>query len=224
MRLVCLLFTFENNTGQTDLRTDGPTDGHDLLKRCDGASKNVFSSSEENRYMACVKDPSPSTLARRGKRKQCLKRRRKSPWWWSFVLSPTSTMPLQPFHFQTCLEGWGKDVAEKFFFWRKMHVVLFENSSERIRVRMCFVNPAEPITGSFACQIIVYSIHFFQTRFDNRLDPVFFPSNLFPGIEPKMSRKKPRSGLYSHTTLYPTFYLSHLIDSSDLVTSEIICV
>jgi len=27
MRLVCVLFTFENNTG----RTDGPTDGHDLL-------------------------------------------------------------------------------------------------------------------------------------------------------------------------------------------------
>ena len=27
MRLVCVLFTFENNTGHTDLRTDGPTDG-----------------------------------------------------------------------------------------------------------------------------------------------------------------------------------------------------
>ena len=27
MRLVCVLFTFENNTGHTDLRTDG----HDLL-------------------------------------------------------------------------------------------------------------------------------------------------------------------------------------------------
>ena len=43
MRLVCVLFTFENNTGHTDGRTDGPTDrrtdgptdrrtdGHDLL-------------------------------------------------------------------------------------------------------------------------------------------------------------------------------------------------
>ena len=27
MRLVCVLFTFENNAGPTDLRTDGPTDG-----------------------------------------------------------------------------------------------------------------------------------------------------------------------------------------------------
>jgi len=27
MRLVCVLFTFENNTGQTDGPTDGPTDG-----------------------------------------------------------------------------------------------------------------------------------------------------------------------------------------------------
>ena len=27
MRLVCVLFTFENNTGQTDGSTDGPTDG-----------------------------------------------------------------------------------------------------------------------------------------------------------------------------------------------------
>ena len=26
MRLVCFLFTFENNTGHTDQRTDGPTD------------------------------------------------------------------------------------------------------------------------------------------------------------------------------------------------------
>ena len=35
MRLVCVLFHFENNTGHTDgptdLRTDGRTDGHDLL-------------------------------------------------------------------------------------------------------------------------------------------------------------------------------------------------
>ena len=28
MRLVCVLFTFENNTGQTDGRTDGPTDSY----------------------------------------------------------------------------------------------------------------------------------------------------------------------------------------------------
>ena len=27
MRLVCVLFTFENNTGPTDGQTDGPTDG-----------------------------------------------------------------------------------------------------------------------------------------------------------------------------------------------------
>ena len=27
MRLVCVLFTFENNAGPTDLRTDGRTDG-----------------------------------------------------------------------------------------------------------------------------------------------------------------------------------------------------
>ena len=48
MRLVCVLFTFENNMGptdgptdlRTDLRTDGRTDGHKLLQRCDGASKN----------------------------------------------------------------------------------------------------------------------------------------------------------------------------------------
>ena len=31
MRLVCVLFTFENNTGHTDRRTDGPTD-----RRTDG--------------------------------------------------------------------------------------------------------------------------------------------------------------------------------------------
>ena len=39
MRLVCVLFTFENNSGHTDQRTerptdeatDGPTDGHDLI-------------------------------------------------------------------------------------------------------------------------------------------------------------------------------------------------
>ena len=31
MRLVGVFFTFENNTGQTDGRTDGPADGHDLL-------------------------------------------------------------------------------------------------------------------------------------------------------------------------------------------------
>ena len=35
MRLVCVLFTFQNNTGRTyghtDIRTYGPTDGHDLL-------------------------------------------------------------------------------------------------------------------------------------------------------------------------------------------------
>ena len=36
MRLVCVFFTFENNTGHTN----GRTDGHDLLQRCDGASKN----------------------------------------------------------------------------------------------------------------------------------------------------------------------------------------
>ena len=46
MRLVRVLFTFENNKGHTDLRTDGPTDGptdgHDLILRCDGASKNRF--------------------------------------------------------------------------------------------------------------------------------------------------------------------------------------
>ena len=27
MHLVCVFFTFEYNTGRTDLRTDGPTDG-----------------------------------------------------------------------------------------------------------------------------------------------------------------------------------------------------
>ena len=27
MRVVCVLFTFENNTGRTDLRTEGQTDG-----------------------------------------------------------------------------------------------------------------------------------------------------------------------------------------------------
>ena len=32
MGLVCVLFAYENNT-------DGPTDGHDLLQRCDGTSK-----------------------------------------------------------------------------------------------------------------------------------------------------------------------------------------
>ena len=31
MRLVSFPFTFENNAGRTDLRTDGRTDGHDLL-------------------------------------------------------------------------------------------------------------------------------------------------------------------------------------------------
>ena len=35
MRLVCVLFVFENNTGPTDGPTDGwtdgPTDGHDLI-------------------------------------------------------------------------------------------------------------------------------------------------------------------------------------------------
>ena len=31
IRLVCVLFTFENNTGRTDGPTDGPADGHDLL-------------------------------------------------------------------------------------------------------------------------------------------------------------------------------------------------
>ena len=40
MRLVCVLFTFENNMGQSDERTDLRMDGHDLLWRCDGASKN----------------------------------------------------------------------------------------------------------------------------------------------------------------------------------------
>ena len=40
LRLVCVLFTFENNTGPTDGPTDGRTDGHDLIWRCDGASKN----------------------------------------------------------------------------------------------------------------------------------------------------------------------------------------
>ena len=52
MRLVCVLFTFKNNVGPTDLWTDGQmdgwtdgrmdrrTDGHNLLQRCDGASKN----------------------------------------------------------------------------------------------------------------------------------------------------------------------------------------
>ena len=40
MRLVCVLITFENNTGPSYGRTDGPTDGHDLIWRCDGASKN----------------------------------------------------------------------------------------------------------------------------------------------------------------------------------------
>ena len=43
MRLVCVLFLFEDNTGHTDLRTDGRTDGHDLLQRCDGASKKTKS-------------------------------------------------------------------------------------------------------------------------------------------------------------------------------------
>ena len=32
--------SFENNTGPTDRRTDGQTDGHDLLQRCVVASKN----------------------------------------------------------------------------------------------------------------------------------------------------------------------------------------
>ena len=31
MRLVCVLFTFENNAGRTYGRTDGRTDGHNLL-------------------------------------------------------------------------------------------------------------------------------------------------------------------------------------------------
>ena len=31
MRLVCVLFTFENNTGHTDRRTDGRTDGRTQL-------------------------------------------------------------------------------------------------------------------------------------------------------------------------------------------------
>ena len=31
LRLVCVVFTFENNTGHTDGRTDGRTDGHDLI-------------------------------------------------------------------------------------------------------------------------------------------------------------------------------------------------
>ena len=46
MRLECVLFTFEDNTGYTDGRTYGRTDlrtdGHDLLQRCDGASKNCI--------------------------------------------------------------------------------------------------------------------------------------------------------------------------------------
>ena len=32
-------FTFENSTGQTDGWTYGRTDGHDHMKRCEGASK-----------------------------------------------------------------------------------------------------------------------------------------------------------------------------------------
>ena len=31
MRLICVLFTFENNTGPTDRRTDRRTDGNNLL-------------------------------------------------------------------------------------------------------------------------------------------------------------------------------------------------
>ena len=31
MHLVCVFFTFENNTGQTDGRTDLQTDGYDLI-------------------------------------------------------------------------------------------------------------------------------------------------------------------------------------------------
>ena len=44
MRLVNVLFTFENNAeptdGPTDRPTDGRTDGHNLILRCNGASKN----------------------------------------------------------------------------------------------------------------------------------------------------------------------------------------
>ena len=43
MRLVCVLFTFENNGAQTDLRTDG----HELLSRCVDASKNQRNIEEE---------------------------------------------------------------------------------------------------------------------------------------------------------------------------------
>ena len=46
MRLVCVLFTFENNAGPTDLRTDGRTDVYDLLWRWDGASKKKISNAD----------------------------------------------------------------------------------------------------------------------------------------------------------------------------------
>ena len=57
MRLACILFTFENNTGPTDGRTDrrsdGPTDRRARPLRCDGATKKrekkeYFSRNEEN--------------------------------------------------------------------------------------------------------------------------------------------------------------------------------
>ena len=51
--LVCELFTFENNTGQTDGQTDGRSDGHDLIKRCDGASKNMGDHSRTSTQEDC---------------------------------------------------------------------------------------------------------------------------------------------------------------------------
>ena len=50
LRLVCVFFTFENNTGQTDIRTDGQMDGQNLLQRCDSAFKNA--TTVEPRYRA----------------------------------------------------------------------------------------------------------------------------------------------------------------------------
>ena len=52
MRLVCVFFTFQNNTGQTDGRTDLRTDGHDLLQSCDGASKNQTETGIERQTMS----------------------------------------------------------------------------------------------------------------------------------------------------------------------------
>ena len=69
MRLDCVVFTLENNTGhkdgwndgrtdeRTDKRTDRRTDGHDLLQRCDGAFKKWHISLMEFRRHTRSGDP-----------------------------------------------------------------------------------------------------------------------------------------------------------------------